>query len=390
MEKIKIFDGEILKGVFLSRKNRFLVECKVNDEIKFAYLPNPGKLLELLYQNVTLYLKPNEKDNGYEYTVIGVQKNDVPVMLHTHFSNKVFKSLLENQLIKDFENCKVLKEEFSIGNSRFDFFINCKMGELLLEVKTCTLFHNNIAMFPDAITKRGTKHLKKLAQLSKLGIKGAVIFFVQTDSVEYFLPEFNIDLDFAKTLFEVKNLVLVKAYGIGWERNLMLKNQVKELKIPWDVLKNHIKDSGSYILILKLEKDTTIEVGELGSVCFKKGYYTYVGSGRKFLSKRVERHKKVRKKMFWHIDYLRKHCEYVTSFTIRTSKDIECMLSKELKKISNWEVLNFGCSDCNCRSHLYGFCENPLLQKNFIELLMKYRLESISEEINYTLKNNGF
>jgi len=389
MKKIKIFDGEIIEGVFLSRKNRFVVECKVNNEIKFAYLPNPGRLLELLLENVTVYLKPNEKKDGYEYILIGVQKDDIPVMLHTHFSNKVFKFLLENQLIEDFENCKVLKEEFSVGNSRFDFLINCKMGELLLEVKTCTLFHNDIAMFPDAATKRGTKHLKELAQLSKCGTKGAVIFFVQTDSVKYFLPEFNIDLDFAKTLFEVKNLVLVKAYGIGWEHNLTLKNKVKELKIPWNVLKTHINDSGSYILILKLEKDTTIEIGELGNVFFKKGYYAYVGSGKKFLSKRVDRHRKVRKKMFWHIDYFREHCEYVTSFIIRTSKDIECILSEELKKISDWRIQNFGCSDCNCISHLYGFSENPLLQKSFIELLMKYRLGAISEEIKI-LNGHGF
>jgi len=389
MGKINIFDGNIIEGIFLSRKNRFVVECKVNNEIKFAYLPNPGRLLELLYKDVPLYLQLNEKKGCYEYTVVGVKKDDYPVMLHTHFSNKVFRYLLENRLIKDFENCRVLKEEFSIGNSRFDFLINCKMGELLLEVKTCTLFHNDIAMFPDAVTKRGTKHLKELAQLSKSGIRGAVIFLVQNDSVKYFLPEFNIDLVFAKTLLEVKNHVIVKAYGISWEQDLTFKQRVKELKIPWNVLKAHINDSGSYFLILKLEKDAHIEIGGIGNIFFKSGYYAYVGSGKKFLSRRVERHKRVRKKLFWHIDYFRTHCEYVTSFIIRTSQDIECLLSEELKKISNWQIQNFGCSDCKCNSHLYGFSENPLSNKSFIDLLMKYRLGAISEEIKI-LKDNGF
>lgn len=112
-----------------------------------------------------------------------------------------------------------------------------------------------------------------------------------------------------------------------------------------------MKNSGSYILILKLERDKKIKVGSLGYINFKKGYYFYCGSGKKNLHQRIERHKRKNKKLFWHIDYLREKSEYICAIIF--DKLTECQLAEKLKNITDGSVNNFGCSDCKCNSHLF-------------------------------------
>lgn len=383
MSTIDFFEKPIIKAKFLERKNRFVVKCKVKNEVISAYLPNSGRLFELLYRGAEIYLSHNRKSSNFKYIVVGVNKSRENIMLHTHMSNKVFKYMLEKNLIKDFCDYKIVKEEFAIGNSRFDFLIEKNQKRIAIEVKTCTLFHDKIAMFPDAITGRGTKHISELANLRKNGIDGALIFLIQSKNVDYFLPEFNVDLDFSKSLLEIKDKILVKAFALRWDDNFMLDEKIKEVLICWDVAKKHtLYDSGAYFLILFLKNDLVIDIGELGKIFFKKGYYLYVGSGKKGLTKRIERHKRINKKLFWHIDYLRPHCEFVNSITFRTGNDLECLLANRLKVISDWEVKNFGSSDCKCSSHLFSFKKNPMEQRKFIDLVMHYRIGILKNEID--------
>ena len=121
-------------------------------------------------------------------------------------------------------------------------------------------------------------------------------------------------------------------------------------------------NSGSYSLIIKLEKNVTINIGRLGKFTFPEGYYVYTGSGRKNLISRIERHKrKNNKKLRWHIDYLL-NCQYAkleNLFTFENSKFDECSLNKEILKLNGAKVIvkGFGSSDCKkgCPAHLIFF-----------------------------------
>lgn len=112
-----------------------------------------------------------------------------------------------------------------------------------------------------------------------------------------------------------------------------------------------MNNRGSYVLVLKLEKDKKIKVGSLGYIQFKKGYYLYAGSGKKNLYQRIEMHKKKNKKLFWHIDYLRKESKFVSVVVFRELS--ECEIGKKLKEKTDGFIKNFGCSDCRCKSHLF-------------------------------------
>ena len=375
--------GKTYKATFIRRPNRFIVECQLNKRKVRAYLPNPGRLWELFLPDAELFLtKSSDPERRTEFTCVGVEKDGAPVMLHTHHINTVVKWLIERGRIPALRGYKIVRPEVTFGKSRFDFLLDKNGEQLVLEVKSCTLFGRNIAMFPDAVTARGKKHLEELAGLSGKGVKSGVIFVVHSPSAKYFLPEYHTDLDFSKTLFSVRNNILVNAIGVSWQNNLTLSPVIRELKIPWDLIKNEADDRGNYILILHLKRPARISAGGLGTITFQKGHYLYVGSARKNLQRRIERHRRHRKNLHWHIDYLREKAEFINALPVRSGKQLECEISGALLKVARWSEQGFGSSDCNCNSHLFGMTDNPLRSPAFIKLLQHFRMDRLEHELN--------
>ena len=96
------------------------------------------------------------------------------------------------------------------------------------------------------------------------------------------------------------------------------------------------------------------KIGSLGKIKFDKGTYAYVGSAQNNLEKRILRHLSKNKKKFWHIDYLLNNTtvKILKIFYKKVEKSEECKIAEKLSK-SKYFVPNFGCSDCNCKSHLF-------------------------------------
>ena len=110
---------------------------------------------------------------------------------------------------------------------------------------------------------------------------------------------------------------------------------------------------GCYCLVVKLENYEKLKIGKKLKIDFNEGYYVYVGSAMNSLESRLKRHLSSTKKLHWHIDYLLKHGEIV-EIIYNLDKKVECELSQKLSE-NNPHVKDFGCSDCNCESHLYYF-----------------------------------
>jgi len=375
---------KLIEGVFLKRLNRFVVECLIDGKKQLAHLPNPGRLWELLFKGSKIILyKSNSKERNLQYTVAAVYKNSKPVLLHTSETNSVANWLLQNQLIDELKDFKVLSREKTLNHSRIDFHLSDGKKELFLEVKSCTLFHHKLAMFPDAITERGSKHLNELAELNSGDKIGGVLFLVHNKDVEYFLPEFHTDLKFARNFYQLKDKIKFFVYSLDWNDSLSLDHtKIKKVKIPFDVLKNELEDSGTYILVIHNNQKQKIEIGNLGRVNFEKGYYCYIGSAMQNLTKRVDRHKRKIKNHHWHIDYLLDKTKIHKSIEIRSNEKLECIVANGVKKISDGEIKNFGSSDCSCNSHLFFFKENPLQRKDFIDLILDFRMKRLVEKYN--------
>jgi sugar fermentation stimulation protein A len=178
-------------------------------------------------------------------------------------------------------------------------------------------------------------------------------------------------------LLATRDRVSLLPVGLELNPDLSLSSKVRLLEIPWDLLEKEVEDRGSYILVLRLPARRKLDIGKLSRIEFKAGYYLYAGSAQKNLTQRLERHRRERKKLFWHIDYLRAHAEVHLALPIRASDSLECELADGLKKISDWEVRGFGCSDCFCSSHLYGMKKDPIHTPEFISLLQYFRMDRL-------------
>ena len=111
---------------------------------------------------------------------------------------------------------------------------------------------------------------------------------------------------------------------------------------------------GIYILLIKISKNMQEKIGSLGRIKFDKGIYAYVGSAQNNLEKRISRHLLKNKKKFWHIDYLLNNTavKILKIFYKKMGKLEECKIAKKLSK-TEYLIPNFGCSDCDCKSHLF-------------------------------------
>ncbi len=362
------------KAFFVERQNRFTIVCRKDDHHIKAYLPNPGRLWELLLPGRSVFIKKNSGKSGFlPYTVWAVEKNGYPVLLHTHYTNTVAEELILNQLIPGLEGFSIRERESRYGNHRFDFLLeNRKSKRVFLEVKSCTLFGSRIAMFPDAVTKRGKSHIETLANIG-----GGVLFVVHSPEVDFFLPEFHTDPEFSSSLYENRHRLFISAVALRWSEDLSY-TEVKPLKIPWHIYEKEAADRGSYILLIRVENPKRIGVGSLGSIHFRRGYYLYVGSAMGSLSKRVNRHLRKKKPLRWHIDYLVKEADYIKALPIRASEPLECFISNAIREIADDSIKGFGTSDCRCESHLYWMRDNPFRNERFVEILIEYRIERLN------------
>lgn len=116
---------------------------------------------------------------------------------------------------------------------------------------------------------------------------------------------------------------------------------------------------GTYCLIINKKKNSEAKIGAMGPINFKKGYYIYIGSAMNSLIPRIKRHLSENKKIHWHIDYLLEEKSTIIEeviFNISENK-IECELANLISK-KGIEIDEFGCSDCECNSHLIYFKNN--------------------------------
>ncbi len=143
-----------------------------------------------------------------------VREGNTWVGVNTSLTNKLVAEALEKGTIKELQDFDSLKREIKTSDkSRLDLLLTKGTDKIFIEVKNCSLVEGDLAMFPDAVTKRGTKHLKELARLVRQGNRGVIFFCVQREDGKYFKAADHIDPLYAKTLTEVVQIgVEVLAY----------------------------------------------------------------------------------------------------------------------------------------------------------------------------------
>lgn len=201
--------GEISFAIFKERPNRFLVNLKpVNSEkIESAFLHDPGRMKELLYPNVKLLVrKPlSQKERKTKWDILAVEYENSWVVINSSLPNLVIKTALNNRWIPELQYFTEIKPEITIGKSRLDFLLTRNQEECFVEVKCVTLVENNRALFPDAPTTRGTRHLEELIELKEKGKRAIILFICMRNDPTIFSPNWITDPIFSEKLKQAFN-----------------------------------------------------------------------------------------------------------------------------------------------------------------------------------------
>jgi len=205
------FTKSLIKGKLIKRYKRFFVDIKLDKEIVIAHCPNTGSMKGLLDEGNEVFISKNDNPKRklkYTLEIIKVKKKLVGV--NTHFANKIAYHGLSNNLVKEVSNSDNIKSEvFFNKETRFDFLVKKNKQKIFVEVKNVTLLRDEkIAEFPDAVTLRGSKHLKALIEAIKKGYKSYLLFLVQIQDVESFKIAKDIDKEY------YKNYLLAKKAGV--------------------------------------------------------------------------------------------------------------------------------------------------------------------------------
>ena len=199
-------------GTLIKRYKRFLADITLkNGETLTVHCPNSGSMRGCSDPGSPVILsKSDNPKRKYAWTLEMVQKEGIWIGVNTGLTNKLVSEALENSVITEFGKILTIRPEIKVSaRSRLDFLLETEQARTYLEVKNCSMAHNNIALFPDAVTARGTKHLHELDRLRQEGFNTAVLFCVQRADADSFAPAEGIDPVYAKTLREVH------ARGVG-------------------------------------------------------------------------------------------------------------------------------------------------------------------------------
>jgi sugar fermentation stimulation protein A len=370
----------IHEALFLERPNRFVVRVDLHGKIVDAHCPNPGKLLEILVPGNPLLLEERatqperrgKRSPRLPYALVAARHRGVLVPLRSAGANDLAEKIVLPRL---FPNLGKIQREVTLDKSRLDFLLNFDEKELFLEVKGCTLIEEQTAMFPDAPTLRGLKHLGELEALAGRGRPAGVLFILMSPEVRRFVPNLHTDPAFARKLISLKDKIWMWAVSIRTRESGSAEVANLDVPIELKAASAALKDSGAYILVLRLKQRCRITPGSLGEISLDSGWYTYVGSGMGNLSSRIARHHRRMKTLHWHIDYLldRVGSREIISLPVRSLHRLECPLARDLAELAAGVTPRFGCSDCSCPSHLFRFDSNPLQDRRFLDLLFHYR-----------------
>ncbi len=193
--KFEIFYDE--EGVFIDRKNRFLGVVDIGKK-ELVHIHDPGRLEELLYPgNKVLIKKADSSKRKTKWDLIAAQAPEDRswVLVHSGYHRPASEHILKDIFPND-----EIKAEVKLGKSRIDFIVNADR-KIAVEVKGCTLAKNKIALFPDAPTTRGRRHVEELIKFKKDGNEAILLVLVFRDA-RCFLPNESTDPDFARTFWK--------------------------------------------------------------------------------------------------------------------------------------------------------------------------------------------
>ncbi|MCY4414064.1 MAG: DNA/RNA nuclease SfsA [Alphaproteobacteria bacterium] len=207
---------QLIEARFCKRYKRFFVDVIYNHSVQTAHCPNTGSMKNLLQPGQRVWLSQSQNPKRkLLYTLEAVESEGNIVGVNTIRTNAIVYNALQKGLItRHVPNIlSIQKEHQLIKGVRLDFLIQGHCGPLFIEVKNVTLKEGSKALFPDAVTTRGTKHALHLTKLAREGERCMLIFLVQRNDCSAFACANDIDPTYTQAIQEAQAAgVIIEAY----------------------------------------------------------------------------------------------------------------------------------------------------------------------------------
>ena len=360
-----------VEGVFISRPNRFIVIAETGGKKVRVHCPNPGRIWEILHPGRKLLLSPSENsERKTPFSLAAALYRGKTIPLNAAGSNRIAAELIIPALFPDAEN---IKAEFTLPESptslkaesgkkktrsRFDFYLETGNEGHIIEVKSCTLSEEGTAMFPDAPTERGRRHLEEMTELSENGrYKCHVVLVIHHGDTKRFIPNFHTDPEFAFALEKALGRVEIHAVSAETEKDGCVSIVNLALPVEFTGLEAAKRDLGVFMITLKIDKETKIP-GET----LQPGWYIFIESPEKELSSTLKKRINRKNSHGSSLEIINYHSSYRKALPIYTLTALKEEVSEAVSKIADGAVSDY-----------FFFKDSPLKNPDFTRLLFYYR-----------------
>jgi sugar fermentation stimulation protein A len=197
------FPSRLIRGTLIQRYQRFLADVRLpRGEIVTAHCTNTGSMMGCKEPGSVVYISRSDKKGRrllYTWEIIEVGRTWVGI--NTMLPNRLVAEAIASGTIPELQGYdNVRREVVTRQGTRLDLRLEGSNGSCFVEVKNVTLAVDGAAAFPDAVSERGTKHLKELMWLRRKGHRGAVVFVIQRTDCRIFRPADEIDSEYGRWL----------------------------------------------------------------------------------------------------------------------------------------------------------------------------------------------
>ncbi len=223
------YGGRPRRVRFLERPNRYLATVRPvgGGPALSVHVPNPGRMEELLVPEETEgWIVPcrDPRERKTRYDLVAVRAGRTVVSIDSRVANRLVAQALSGGDLRVFGRGP-WRPEVRWGPSRWDFArLSDGEASAILEVKSSNLRVGRTALFPDAPTARGTRHLRALARARRRGLSAALLMMIQRSDVDDFAPNELLDPEFARAWAQARatgvhieaRTMRVRPGGVAW------------------------------------------------------------------------------------------------------------------------------------------------------------------------------
>lgn len=229
------FNQPLTRGALIKRYKRFLADVELDDgSIVTAHTPNTGSMLGCCIPGSRVWLS-NSANPKRKYALSWELVEAVPgviVGINTGLPNKLIGEAIQDGTIRELQGYDVMRREVGYGaeNSRIDLLLQGGgKPDCYVEIKNVTLAQEGIGYFPDAVSERGSKHLRELAQAAMRGKRAIICFCVQRKDVNEVRPADGIDAKYGATL---RQAIHAGVEAIAWRAQVSADEIRIDTKLP--------------------------------------------------------------------------------------------------------------------------------------------------------------